>query len=145
MTNTDKLQIIVQSISDKVIANNTYTEDIDGGYIERMEQIIYSTIQVDIQSRNNDARTRRHEVLSALSSTYSQQLQELYHCRIFDVPVSFTNTGDIQGGSALNRWSIRFVMTYKTEKVKSIDYYNKFEVFEETENSNFTFKFGVNE
>ena len=144
LTNTDKLQIIVQSVNDKVIANNYYNEEIQPNnnnplkYRERTEQIIFSTMQVDIQSRNNDARSRRHEILSALSSTYSQQQQELYACRIFGVPLNFINTGDVQGGSALNRWSIRFKMTYKAVKIKEIDYYEHFKSKVYTENTDFT-------
>lgn len=142
LTNTDKLQIIVQSISDKCISNNYYNDEVKNNentvYTERTEQIIFSTMQVDIQSRNNDARTRRHEILSALSSTYSQQQQELYACRIFGVPQGFINTGDIQGGSALNRWTIRFKMTYKTIKVKEIDYFEHFKSKVYTENTDFT-------
>ena len=49
LTNTDKLQIIVQSVNDKVIANNYYNEEIQPNnnnplkYRERTEQIIFST------------------------------------------------------------------------------------------------------
>ena len=80
---TDKLQIVVYSLSDKVIAHNRYEDTLlGGGYQERIEQIIFSTMQVDIQSRDNSARDRRSEVLAALHSTYAQQKQEALGCRL---------------------------------------------------------------
>ena len=73
---TDRLQIVVQSINDRVIAHNRYEDNLlGGGYQERIEQIIFSTMQVDIQSRDNSARDRRSEALAALHSTYAQQKQ----------------------------------------------------------------------
>lgn len=133
---TDKMQIIVWDINDNVIAHNRYEDTLlDGGYQERIEQIIFSTMQVDIQSRNNDARDRRTEVLAALNSTYSEEKQEALGCRIFSIPQSFTNTGNKQGGSSLNRWSIRFKMTYKQVHTLGIDYYDKFKAEINTETS----------
>ena len=133
---TDHMQIIVQSINDRVIAQNRYEDTLfGGGYQERIEQIIFSTMQLDIQSRNNEARDNRTLVLAALHSTYAEEQQEANHCRIFAVPDSFINTGNIQGGSALNRWTIRFKMTYKQVHTLGVDYYDKFYAELNTENS----------
>ena len=134
--NTDHMQIIVQSINDKVIAHNRYEDTLlTGGYQERIEQIIFSTMQIDMQSRNNEARDNRTLVLAALHSTYSDEQQTANGCRIFAVPNSFLNTGNIQGGSALNRWTIRFKMTYKQVHTLGIDYYDKFYAELNTETS----------
>lgn len=133
---TDHMQIIVQSINDRVISQDRYEDTLlGGGYQERIEQIIFSTMQVDIQSRNNEARDNRTLVLAALHSTYAQEQQEKNGCRIFAVPDSFINTGNIQGGSALNRWTIRFKMTYKQVHTLGIDYYDKFYAELNTETS----------
>jgi hypothetical protein len=133
---TDQLQIVVWSLSDKVIAHNRYEDTLlGGGYQERIEQIIFSTMQVDIQSRDNSARDRRTEVLAALHSTYAQQKQEENGCRIFAIPEGFINTGNRQGGSSLNRWTIRFKMTYKQVHRLGIDYYDKFKAELNTEDS----------
>ena len=87
-------------------------------------------MQVDIQSRDNSARDRRTEVLAALHSTYAEEVQEANGCRIFSIPQSFTNTGNKQGGSSLNRWSIRFKMTYKQVHTLGIDYCVKYTFYE---------------
>lgn len=133
---TDKLQVIVWSLNDRVIAHNRYEDTLlGGGYQERIEQIIFSTMQVDIQSRDNSARDRRTEVLAALHSTYAEEKQEALGCRIFAIPDSFINTGNRQGGSSLNRWTIRFKMTYKQVHRLGIDYYDKFYAELNTETS----------
>lgn len=133
---TDKLQIIVQSINDRIIAHNRYEDTLlSGGYQERIEQIIFSTMQVDVQSRDNSARDRRTEVLAALHSTYAEEKQNALACRIFAIPDSFINTGNRQGGSSLNRWTIRFKMTYKQVHSLGIDYYDKFYAELNTETS----------
>ena len=133
---TDHMQIIVWSLNDRVIAQNRYEDTLlNSGYQERIEQIIFSTMQVDIQSRNNEARDNRTLVLAALHSTYSDQQQTANGCRIFAVPDSFINTGNVQGGSALNRFTIRFKMTYKQTHTLGIDYYNKFYAEFNTEDS----------
>ena len=56
-------------------------------------------------------------------------------CRIFAIPDSFINTGNRQGGSSLNRWTIRFKMTYKQVHRLGIDYYDKFYAELNTETS----------
>ena len=133
---TDHMQIIVQSINDRVISQNRYEDTLlGGGYQERIEQIIFSTMQIDIQSRNNEARDNRTLVLAALHSTYADQKQTELGCRIFAVPDNFINTGNVQGGSALNRWTIRFKMTYRHVHTLGIDYYDKFYAELNTENS----------
>lgn len=133
---TDHMQIIVQSINDRVIGQNRYEDSLlGGGYQERIEQIIFSTMQIDIQSRNNEARDNRTLVLAALHSTYCDEQQTAKGCRVFAVPESFINTGNIQGGSALNRWTIRFKMTYKQVHTLGIDYYDKFYTELNTETS----------
>lgn len=132
---TDHMQIIVQSINDRVISHNRYEDDLEIGYRERIEQIIFSTMQIDIQSRNNEARDNRTLILAALHSTYCEEQQNAKGCRVFAVPESFINTGNIQGGSALNRWTIRFKMTYKQVHVSDINYYDKFYTEVNTEKS----------
>ena len=133
---TDKLQIVVYSLNEKVIGHNRYEDTLQNGtYQERIEQIIFSTMQVDIQSRDNSARDRRTEVLAALHSTYSEERQEALNCRIFAIPEGFINTGNRQGGSSLNRWTIRFKMTYKQKHLLGIDYYDKFYAELNTETS----------
>ena len=47
--------------------------------------------------------------------------------RIFELPSSFINTSDLQGGSDINRFTIRIPTMVTESKVKSADYYDTFQ------------------
>lgn len=88
-------------------------------------------IMIDILSRNNDALLRNWEVVGALNSFYSQQLQEKNSFKLFRTPNSLINTSAAEGGSNINRFSISvsaFVWYRKDTKLNSPlgDYYDDF-------------------
>lgn len=83
-------------------------------------------IQIDLFSRNNDARIRRDEVLMALNSFYSKSVQDEGCFRIFELPSMWHNTSYLEGGSSINRFTLIIpTMTWKTKEV-NFDYYDKF-------------------
>lgn len=123
---TDELQIGIQTIFSKVIANNTFMKEIDGKVTEVKECVVNDNIQIDIKSRNNDARIRRYEVLTALHSTYCQQMQEANNLKIFQIPNSFINLNMIEGSARIYRYSITVNVISKKQYTKEIDYYDKF-------------------
>lgn len=91
-------------------------------------QTVYgrAAVQIDILSRNNQARIRRAELLMALNSYYSKSVQEKYQFRIFELPSRFLNTSGLEGGSEINRFSIVIRAMISEDKVKSSDYYDVF-------------------
>lgn len=123
---TDKIQICIQSIDSRVICNNNSHKEINGVFTEIQEAILNDMIQIDIFSRNEDAKTRRFEVLTALHSIFCQQMEEKHHIRIFQIPNGFRNTSSIEGGSRLYRWTITCNVSYKRQYEKQADYYDKF-------------------
>jgi len=132
---TDKLQIGIQSIGSRIVSNHvreTYTASSTGGADEMTqynEATIDDNIQIDISSRNSDARVRRHEVFMALNSYYSKQLQEKYGFRIFGLPSGFMNTSAAEGGTVVYRYSITFQCQYMrvySRVVTGYDYYKTF-------------------
>jgi hypothetical protein len=122
---TDKLQIAIQSIGSKVVGNNVRYNP-DNQFEEIKECVVNDMIQVDIKSRNNDARIRRFEVLTSLASTYAKQMQEYYQCRIFNIPSGFSNTQAAEGATLINRYTITFSVEYLQTYKKEVDYYDKF-------------------
>lgn len=98
-------------------------------YTDKEEQIVYgrAVVQIDLLSRSNEARIRRAEVLMALNSFYSKNLQCEEHFRIFELPQTFINTSDLEGGSDINRFTIRIPTMISEVKVKSTDYYDTFQ------------------
>lgn len=133
--NTEKLQICLQSIATSVIGNANYTKDINNQFCEIQETVINDMIQIDIFSKNNEAKDRRFEVLTALHSINSQQLQDQYNFRLFQIPAGFNNMNENEGGYRIYRYVMTVNVQYMRRYVKPIDYYNKFPVSEWVEDS----------
>lgn len=90
-------------------------------------------MQIDIYSRNDDARLRFYEVQACLNSTLSEQLQEQYQFQIGTIS-NVINLSGLDGGSDINRYTIRFNCLLWQEKITMIDYYDKFRATIEDEN-----------
>lgn len=95
---------------------------------DQEEQIVYgrADVQIDLLSRSNEARERRAEVMMALNSFYSKNIQDKKQFKIFELPATFMNTSDLQGGSDINRFTIRIPTMISESKIKNTDYYDKF-------------------
>lgn len=91
-------------------------------------QTVYgrASVQIDILSRSLEARQRRAELLMALNSFYSKEIQEKHQFRIFELPARFINTSSLEGGSEINRFSLIIRAMISQDKVKSSAYYDTF-------------------
>ena len=91
-------------------------------------QTVYgrASVQIDILSRSLEARQRRAELLMALNSFYSKEVQEKKQFRIFELPQTFTNTSGLEGGSEINRFSLIIRAMISQDKVKPTAYYDTF-------------------
>lgn len=94
-------------------------------------------IQIDIFSSaaSNKAMMRNWEVVAALQSFYSQQLQELNNFKIFRIPRNFIDTSSAEGGSMLQRYTITIMAFVWYRKQKIADYYDDFTVRVDDENT----------
>lgn len=94
------------------------------------EQTMYGRcdVQVDLMSRSNEARIRRSELLLALSSYYSKNVQDSNCFRIFELPTMFINTSGLQGGSDINRFTLIIPTMISETKIRSVEYYDKFKI-----------------
>lgn len=139
--NTDKLQITVKTVSSRDYSNrieykeNPNPVDPDGKEVFLEVQDINQSrmMQIDIYSRNNDARERYWEVGAALNSTYCQQQQDLYNFKIGTIS-NAVNLSGLDGGSDINRFTISFNVLIHFQKSKPIDYFYQFPLSAETEN-----------
>lgn len=125
---TDKLQIGIQSIGSNCISNQTNYATIENVYTEVSELVIDDIIQIDIMSRNNEARDRRFEIIAALNSTYSKQLQEEYCFKIFQIPERMSYTGLLETSAYIYRYTLTINCQYLKRYTKPVDYYNKFNI-----------------
>lgn len=91
-------------------------------------QTVYgrASVQIDILSRSNEARIRRAELLMALNSYYSKEVQDKHQFRIFELPARFINTSSLEGGSEINRFSLIIRAMISQDKEKETPYYEEF-------------------
>jgi hypothetical protein len=92
---------------------------------EEKAVLTYTTLDINITSKNREAIERKEEIVMALTSTYSQQQQELYHMKIFRTN-DILDLSFIEASSGLNRFRISCIVSSIREKQTSIDYYDKF-------------------
>lgn len=126
--NTPKIQITISTLSNQIYSNRKEEIQLDDGtYCERIDINEQRQMQIDIYSRNNEARERYWEVQACLSSTLAEQLQDKYQFRIGKISRAINLSG-LDGGSDINRFTIRFDCLSWCQKVTPIDYYDKFRV-----------------
>ncbi len=144
---TDDLFIVVGMVDSQImnVVNSselvTVTQNPPADPYESLREVqqvgVRENIQIDIMSRNDDARMRRWEVLAALSSIYSVQKQEEQDFKIFAIPRTFVNSSGAEGGSTINRFTIIVSCMVLYTKKKAIsggyDYYNDFDTRADTE------------
>ena len=126
---TAGLFVAVSYVSSRVIGNNRRYENdpLPGGSLnEVLTQEVRETYQLDLMSRDNSARLRKHEALFALNNTASLQLQEAWSFRIFNVPMGFIDVSAVEGAGRLNRYAITFNVMRAFIKVAPVEYYDQF-------------------
>lgn len=138
--NTDKIQITVKTLTARDYSNRiTYIEnpnptepDGSDAFMEVQDINQGRMMQIDVYSRNNEARQRFWEVSAALKSTYAAQMQDLYNFKIGTI-TNDINLSGLGGGSDVNRYTLTFEVLVHYQKSKAINYYDKFQVDTYTE------------
>lgn len=127
--NTPNIQITVSTLQNRIFSNRTeHHEEIIEDKTHYFEDVYINenrTMQIDIYSRNNDARQRYPEVQACLGSTYAEQLQDKYQFRIGKISDA-VNLSGLDGGSDINRFTIRFNCLTWNKYTKEVDYYQTF-------------------
>ncbi len=126
LPNTDDIFVYLNYVSEDIIANNTYYEDRVGGFYEVQTLNKRDVIGINIFSRNNTARTRKDEILMALTSTYAQQQSEKYSIKIAEIPMAFNDVSSVEAAAMLNRYNANIGVFSSIVKEKVVDYYTTF-------------------
>ena len=106
--NTASLQATIQTVTSRFFSNRiSYEEDKDGKYFEVQDINESRMMQIDIYSKNNEARERFWEIGAALNSTYARQQMDLYNFKIGSI-VDNRNLTGADGSSVLNRFTTTF-------------------------------------
>lgn len=116
----------------KVIANRSVVVPSESDIKEYQEVNVQELIEINIMSRNLDAMRRVYEVLQALGSIYSQQIQERNGFKIFKNP-SVLDLSGLEGSAMLNRYQMTFITIAWYSKIQTPDYYDQFSLELRTE------------
>lgn len=123
----NKLYVIVSFLNEKIIGNNVSYETNENGTLNEISKVnSLSSITIDILSRSTLARDKKSEILMALYSTYSQQIQSLNGFQIARNGFNITNVSEAEGAAIPYRYNLTFNVTYATSKTKAVDYYDEF-------------------
>ena len=120
----ERIYIVISEGPEHIIGNTNRFDHVGDNEIKKVA--VSAIYNVEITSKNTDAKYRRTEVLAAINSDYSEQQQELNQIRIFRtnriIPLSF-----IDGRSALHRYQIPVIINSVQIYEKAITVYDKFQ------------------
>ena len=123
----DDIYIVVSEGSSRIIGN---TNRFDSDNNQEVKKISTSaTYNIEITSRNTDAKYRKAEILAAIGSDYSEQKQEENEMRIFRTS-QILDLSFIEGRSALHRYQIPVIINSVQTHKKSIIPIDKFQADE---------------
>lgn len=92
--------------------------------------ILSTTYNVEIASKNEDAKYRNHEIVMALTSNDAKQKMEENNIAIFRTG-QIMDLSAIEGRSALHRYRIPVIIQTIEQKEKVIDYFDNFQTVQE--------------
>ena len=96
--------------------------------LEEVQAInVFDTISIDIMSRSTEALERKHEIVMAFTSNYSQVQQETNSFLIARLASSITNLSEEESAAIPYRFNISVNMQYSLKKEKEISYFDSFE------------------
>lgn len=142
--NTEHIQITVKTLTARDFSNrieyienpNPTTTDGSDSYLEVQDLNQSRMMQIDVYSRNNEACLRFPEISMALNSTYARQQMNLYNFKLGTI-TNDNNLSGLDGDSDVNRFTLTFNILVHYQKIKPVNYYDKFELTLNTENGQF--------
>lgn len=123
----DKLFIILSYGERRPISNNIKYVSTSEGMNEVQTMNVCEDVIISLLSKNTEARDRAHEPHLALGSTFSRNLQ-------FKENIHISLLGDVwdasflEATSRINRFDIKCRVFKAYDKIKSVDYYDKYRV-----------------
>lgn len=123
----DEIYIIISTGLDNIISNTNKFDHVLNEQVQKIQR--NTTFNIEITSKNEDAKIRRHEVLMAINSNYAQRMMEENNIRIFRTP-NIQDLSFIEGSSALHRYRISVIINSMEIKRSSTDYYENFQKVE---------------
>lgn len=122
------LYVAVSVLSCKPFGNINSPDGSGGGLNSQQFVNMYAQLQIDVTSRDFEARDRKEEVILALNSTYANQQQEANSFYIGKLPPGsqFVNLSSPDGAAIPYRFNIAVAMQYFFVKTVVDPYFDTF-------------------
>lgn len=130
LPNDDDIFVYIGFVSSNPISSKRFYETREDGYYSVQILTELQTLDLNIFSKNNTARLRKHELVMALNSHYAQQQCEREGIKILYLPENFIDVSEVEASSRLNRYKITFQIFCSNEKAKIVDYFDNFKDIE---------------
>jgi hypothetical protein len=124
---TSGLFIIIQQTNSNSYSNTNKFEE-DAGQTTLQENITSLTREeylINIMSKDNEARTRKEELILALNSYTSQDLQSKYNFKISQIG-NINNLSELEGSGMLTRYGLSIVCLARYSLTRDVPYYENF-------------------
>lgn len=126
----DNIYIVVSERMSRIIGSTNRFDIATNREDKRVS--VSTTYNIEITSRNTDAKYRKNEVIAALTSNYSERIQEENEMRIFRTN-QITDLSFIDGRSALHRYQIPVIINSVHKYEREVDFYDKYQNIETLE------------
>lgn len=123
------LYVAVAIVSCRPFGNSNEYNGAGAGLLSIQSVNMYAQLQIDIISRDAEARDRKEEVLLALASDYAETQQEANSFLIGKLPPNsqFLNLSSPDGAAIPYRFTIGVSMQYFYTKPKDVGYFDTFQ------------------
>lgn len=122
------IYVAVSVLSCKPFANTNAPDGAGAGFDSRQSVNMYAQLQLDVISRNTEARDRKEEVIMALKSDYARQQMAANSFGIGELPPGsqFLNLSHQDGAAIPYRFAIQVAMQYFYVKTQAVQFFDSF-------------------
>ncbi len=122
--NDKNLYCVIGIDSEEVMANNLSYSRTPDALISHSSIIVQTNFWIDFFSYSTEARRRRLEVISYLSSDDCEFMQEQKGYRVYRIPSAFRDLSTEEGSKILNRFRVDFKVHHSQQFNRESPYYD---------------------
>lgn len=124
---TEGLFIVVGLMSTVPYGNNLrFLVGSGSGLEQEISQMMQETLSINMFSYDLSAIERMPEVMGAMQSVYSEQIQEKYAMQIGVVPTNISDTSFVEASAILYRQTLTLRVLRAYSKISQAEYFDDF-------------------
>ena len=132
MPTDEGLFIVLFFLGSKVVSNRVTEAPGLNALTEQYDLVTFERIQIEICSKNQEAMQRKEEIIMALLSSFSQNLQS-EHAFKLNTLAPIHELSSLEATAMINRFSMDLTLFAWYSKTADVDYYKEFRGFVTTE------------